>query len=70
MSTRRPLVRVSGKTRQMAAGDKLPADCLPETVDGDMGSGDAAKGWLQIDRTTGKTWRLYVDNGIIGIEEA
>lgn len=30
---------------------------------------DAAKGVIQADRTTGKRYRIYIDNGIIGIEE-
>ncbi len=30
---------------------------------------DAAKGVIQPDRTTGKRYRTYIDNGIFGIEE-
>lgn len=29
MTERRPLVRVNGETRQLSAGDTLPADVIP-----------------------------------------
>ncbi len=42
MATRRPLVRLEGKSAAMPAGDRLPADCLPVAAMYDAGNSGAA----------------------------